>query len=32
MTENEKSQQEVKRVIGETFTLKSGNNAPDPGV
>ena len=30
MTENEKSQEEVKRVIGETFTLKSGNNAPDP--
>ena len=30
MTENEKSQQEVKRDIGETFTLKSGKNAPDP--
>jgi len=30
MTENEKSQQEVKRDIEETFTLKSGKNAPDP--
>lgn len=30
MTENNNIQPETKHVISETFTLKSGENAPDP--